>query len=456
MNNKTSILFVSHLSSVGGAQNSLYLTLKYLDRKRFDPIVALPMEGPLRKLIDGLGIPTFIVPFNLWISWEESNYGFSIWLKNLRNQVEQLSQIIKDHNIDLVHTNVSVVLEAALAAYETNVPHVWHIREMLDNHPSLKPYLPLPLVYTLIGMLSERIVVISEAVRRQLAPYVDVDKLSVVHNGIDVEDFLKQFKRESRSSFTYDRKVGPQIGALGSFSPEKGFDTLIEASALIKQSFPNAKVHIVGPRTNAHYDELLEHKLDSLSLKSVCFLHPFCDDVASFIQQMDIMVIPSIIEPFSRVALESMILQKPIVATKSGGPEEIISNGNTGFLVPTEDPRAMANAILSLLQNPSWAVQLGQRGLERVRQHFDIRDIVRKYEEIYVELANAKTKNRLATDDEDSFLSKVLLEMFLKYSSKLGEVGARLRDLEEFETKVKNTFAYKSYKALKKLKSNLL
>ncbi|MFQ5792258.1 MAG: glycosyltransferase [Acidobacteriota bacterium] len=385
MKRKVRLLCVSHLSTLTGAETSLYLLLKNLDRERFEPVVVFPNDGPLRQRVGDLDIPTVVSPIVWWTESAEPGGGYLGWLATARHRVERLAAIIEEHAIDLVHTNVSVVADGALAALAKRVPHIWHVRETLSKFPTIKPFLPLAMVYALIGKLSERVVVVTEAVKRDVGQGVDGTKLVVLHNGIDVEDFVAQSRDTPFIPSPTVEPGGLRVGALGSFIPEKGFDTLVEAAALVRKTMPHVQFHVAGPVGDVAYVQRLQHRVDERALGSAFFLHGFCEDVVSFIRSMDVMAVPSRIEAMSRVTLESMALSKPIVATHSGEAEDVIVDGESGLLVPVENPQAMAEAIGRLLREPAWAASLGVRALERVKACYPMERHVGRFESICLE-----------------------------------------------------------------------
>ena len=98
---------------------------------------------------------------------------------------------------------------------------------------------------------------------------------------------------------------------------------------------------------------------------------------------LDILVQPSLRETFGRVLIEAMASRKPVIATRVGGMPEIVVDGESGLLVPPEDPPALAAAILSLLQDPAHVRAMGEAGRCRVEEHFSLPRRTRRLEAIY-------------------------------------------------------------------------
>src|SRR6185369_10453023 len=178
---KTKILFFSHSSYLFGAENCLLSLVGSLDRTRFESVVVLPSEGPLRQKLDDLGVRSHVIPLEWWVK----NEGKFLFPQNeLLQRLDQLLRIVAEEKPDLIHSNTSVVWLGAVAARILGIRHIWHLHEMLVDHPSLEPSFPLPLLYQSIDFLSERIVAVSEELGRELAGYATPGKLRVIHNGI--------------------------------------------------------------------------------------------------------------------------------------------------------------------------------------------------------------------------------------------------------------------------------
>jgi glycosyltransferase involved in cell wall biosynthesis len=94
--------------------------------------------------------------------------------------------------------------------------------------------------------------------------------------------------------------------------------------------------------------------------------------------------------------LEAMAAGKPVVATRVGGVPEVVDDGVTGLLVPPRDPDALADAVVRLLRDPNRMRRMGQAGLERVRRHFSVEQMVRRTEALYEELLREKVPHLAA------------------------------------------------------------
>ena len=104
------------------------------------------------------------------------------------------------------------------------------------------------------------------------------------------------------------------------------------------------------------------------------------------IRDLDIFVLSSLAEGFPFAALEAMAAGKPSVMTRCGGPEEVLTNGETGFLVPVADPQALAGKILELVEAPRTAAAMGKLAREEVERRYSLTGMLANYERLYARL----------------------------------------------------------------------
>lgn len=172
----------------------------------------------------------------------------------------------------------------------------------------------------------------------------------------------------------------PLVGAIGRLSPEKAHDVFLDASAILAQLRPD--VHFVlgggGPLLAA-----LRARVEQLGIGSRVHLVGVIDDPHVLLRELTVVVQPSRSETTSRLVLEAMVQERPVVATRVGGTESIITHGESGMLVPPDSPDAIAAAVLDLLDNPAAASRLGRTAREVAAAKFDVHMMARAVDEIY-------------------------------------------------------------------------
>lgn len=158
----------------------------------------------------------------------------------------------------------------------------------------------------------------------------------------------------------------PVIGTVARLVPIKGIEHLIDAAPGIFEHFPDARILIVG---DGESRPALEARVRALGLSDRVLFAGFRQDAAAVLAGMDVFVLPSLNEGMGRVLVMAMALAKPIVATRVGGVPELLGDGEAGLLVPPANPRAIADAVLTLLRNPQVADRIREAGRNRAPRY---------------------------------------------------------------------------------------
>ncbi|MGQ9463684.1 MAG: glycosyltransferase family 4 protein, partial [Candidatus Fervidibacter sp.] len=174
----------------------------------------------------------------------------------------------------------------------------------------------------------------------------------------------------------------PTIGTIGRLEPIKGHDVLIRAMPTILRHIPKATLLIAG-HDPWGYGGHLQALINSLSLKQRVRLIGFQEDIPSFLHALDIFAFASRSEGFGQVVIEAMAAGKPVVASRIAPLTEIVVDGETGILVPPDDPEAFAKTIVRLLSGPEERQQMGKLGVQRVYENFSTKVMGQKTIGIY-------------------------------------------------------------------------
>jgi len=160
------------------------------------------------------------------------------------------------------------------------------------------------------------------------------------------------------------------IGSFGRFVTKKGFIYLIEAIKLLQQNGINAKLFLGGDGPDK---KLLIQKTKELQLEKDVTFSGWVYDKSAFFQKIDLFCLPSIIEPFGIVLLEAIEHSKPIISTKSGGPEEIIRDNIDGLLAKIESSQDLADKLQQAINNPAITEKLAKSAHIRLKENYDIK-----------------------------------------------------------------------------------
>lgn len=238
----------------------------------------------------------------------------------------------------------------------------------------------------LLSPFTDRAIAVSESVKEAAVTKrrIPGEKVFVLHNGIYLDTFSDPGKeRVEKERIRLGIKPDhPVIGAVGRLGVEKGIRYLLQAAVKVLTVSPGTVFLLAG-------DGPLLEDLKNLSQrlgigKNVVFAG-YCQDVPAVLSIVDIVATPSLTEGSPLAVLEAMAMGKPIVASNVGGIKEILKDGETGLLVPSEDPSALAEKILHLIGNSQEARELGKRAREESGK-YDIHLHARKIEKHYFDL----------------------------------------------------------------------
>lgn len=211
-------------------------------------------------------------------------------------------------------------------------------------------------------------------------------RASVIYNGIRLADFASAAPR------AHPR---PYILGIGRHVAQKGFDILLRAYAQMKGEMPAAELPDLLLAGNGEVHEELKTLSSELKLDEQVHFVGRADraGVASLFKGCDFFVLPSRHEPMGIVNLEAMAAGKAVVASNVGGVSELVSDGETGILVPGEDVAALAKALGTLCRDAQLRERLGKAGAKRVQQ-FDWDILTRQYLEIYQQAAESHSSKK--------------------------------------------------------------
>ena len=195
----------------------------------------------------------------------------------------------------------------------------------------------------------------------------------------------------------------PTLLYLGRLSPEKGVDLALEALSLLREEHPDARLIIAGDGPER---ERLEQQAHDLALSgAVCFKGWVPQEaIPSLLNQVVLLVLPSRSDSFPLAGLQAASMQRPIVATRVGGLAELILNHQTGLLVETEDPSALAGAIASLLDDPEETILMGKAARKRALAEFRFEKLVDAYEMVYHKAVREGIESGGSKNPEDTMM----------------------------------------------------
>lgn len=364
------ILHVIDTTGPGGAET---VFVELADRVRaagYDSVALLRGDGWVRSTLGGRSVVTHVLDAKGSFNWR-----FLLALCNL----------IRREKVDVIQSHLlGSSVYGALAGWLTHRPVVATFHGDVDFAGAGRLH---DLKFRVMNHAVSRYVTVSHdlAVRaraRGLSPRVQTE---IIYNGIDVSRYGKTeeaaaLRREL--GFPDDAVV---VGSLGNIRSAKSYDVLLKAAAHVCSQKPHVRFVVAGASNPASMAPL-QRLVDDLRLRERVRFLGFRSDVPAFLGALDVFALSSSSEGFSIATVEAQATGLPVVVTRCGGPEEIVTDQETGLLVPVQDPAALANAIVRLIEEPALAQRLALAGQRAAKERYSASAMVGRYAAIYEQL----------------------------------------------------------------------
>jgi len=284
----------------------------------------------------------------------------------------KLAQLTHRKTIDVVHAHTSHAHGIAVLAKALGMPSRVVVSRRVDFMP--KGHLLNRWKY----MRADRILCVSEKVQATLERYgLHPPQTQTVHSAVDLERAL--MPPASRASLGVPEDA-PLLVSAGALVGHKDHANLLEAAAIVRESFPALRVCIAG---EGELRKALEAKRKALNLADCVTFLGYRPDAPGIIRAADVYVSSSWSEGLGTSILEALASGVPVVAAEAGGAKEMVIPGETGYLVPVRDAQALADAIIAALRDPDTASRMAAAGSRRTREKFSVERMVEQTLAVY-------------------------------------------------------------------------
>ncbi|HEV2382531.1 MAG TPA: glycosyltransferase family 4 protein [Terriglobia bacterium] len=363
---KYTILHTIETAGPGGAETILLNLASHLDSRRFRSVVLLPGSGWLHSQLQEAGVPAYVVRSNFW-------YDFRL--------PRAIAALARREKADLIHSHLpdqNFYSSLVGRLMDRQVVVTYHGSQQLSKADGLKCTLKLQIV----RRAASAVVVVSDYLKEALEKAGFPSKKIVrIYNGIECGRFALPSQGNLRAELGCSNGT-KLIGMVANVRDSKGYEHFVRAAQLVAMSMPQARFVAIGDVHSSTSSSLVSLRRE-LGLESRLSFVGFRSDVDRVLADLDVFVLSSISEGFSLATIEAMAAGKPVVVTRSGGPEEIVKDRVTGLLVPPADPPALAASICELLNDPALASALGQCAQAMVRNRFSLSEMIREYTRVY-------------------------------------------------------------------------
>lgn len=324
---------------LGGPKQSFLHYTDALQRLEYKVFSVIRKNSPLRPLLE-----------DITRSISELSYVRTTFFPFSKLASFKLRRAISPLNPDLVIVHKQIDIELVRKALGKDVNIVGVIHGYNSRHIEF----------------ADALIAVSDRVRKFLLESDYRGKVIVIPNMVNMNGAEPEYK-----------KIGaiPRLGTMGMFRRKKGMDVFIKSLAILKNRGVNYRASIAG---KGYLRSKLVNLVEQLGLEEEISIRQWLrnDQKTDYIDSLDFFVLPSRSETFGMVVVEAMARKKIVIATKCGGPEEIIENGLNGFLVDNDSPEAMADKIISLLDKPESLGAVSSQAYETAKTKYCIDSVI--------------------------------------------------------------------------------
>ena len=375
---------------------------------KIDPSVIIPAAGRIEEWLQQFHITYYIVPFETdhrKIGEHSSREDEFIFQSNYRAALE-LQEIVGQLGIQIIHTNSSVCNVGAFLALMTGLPHIWHIRELMEEHYGCE-FVDNALKRKLFGC-ADKIISISRCVSKIYKDKYGVD-CTCIYDGLHIERFneTESFEKEADSFLM-----------AGHITPAKGQMDAIKAARELAGQGIEAHLYIVGPAESDYYRWFLHRCIRQYGLEQNIRILAYRKDLRELRRRCRYSITGSRMEALGRVTVEAMLAGCVVIGADTGGTAEIIGwDGSRGYLYRQGNYQDLARVMRYAVEHAD-----NNRSIQRAAQdyaisNFDAEKYIEKITELYEDALREKERPTAARNKE-------LLE-------KLQERYEKVKDMEE-------------------------
>ena len=348
-----------------------------------DALVVLPKDGPLVDALEDRNLTYEIKEFPVLRKVElRTPWKAILFLLQFLRSVATLTWWLRSRKTSVLYVSTVAAPEWLVAGRISGARVVCHVHESEPDMSRLTSALllwPLLAAHLVIANSEDSLAWIRSSLGERAAR-----RSQVIHNGVREPSPAGATRAEPQSS-------ARSIVVVGRLAARKGQDTAIAATALVRRAGFDVRLTLVGDGYPG-YEDYVDGLRALAASEGVWDVTDFAgfQDPAQYVAEADVVLVPSRVEPFGLVAVEALLLGRPVVASRVGGLPEIISDHRTGLLVDADTPQAMADAIIHLLSDPATAAALGLAGQADARARFSMEAYSASLSEAVLQRAEAQ------------------------------------------------------------------
>jgi glycosyltransferase involved in cell wall biosynthesis len=363
------ILQISSARNFGGGEKHLVDLCRGLVNRGHEIFVALRPTNKWQEKFDFLPPENFI-----HVSIRNSFGIFS---------AQRLAEFVRENDIQIIHAHVARdYIPASLVCRIAKTSKLVLTRHVLFP---MKPFHKFALKNV------SKAIAVSSAVAENLEAIFPKEKITIVPNGIEIENWSGAASEKLRREFRSEHDISFDaflIGAVGELKLLKGQRDFVLAAKILAEKFAGAHFVVVGKDNSAgqSFRSELKRLVKVFNLENRFLWLDWVEETAPLLHALDVFVSPSHSESFGLAILEAMASGTPVAAAATEGAKELLRDGETGLLVPVQQPVALAEAVGKLFTDENLRAKLGKQAQEFAGKKFSLEQMIEETERVYKQM----------------------------------------------------------------------
>lgn len=359
------LLYFTHEREFGGSSRALIALLKELKKNNNIYVVVPFKDAKIVEELKKLNINIITCFYSWWqmpvqVSKVKKIFFKIAYLLNFFSEKILISKI-KKMDIDIIHSNTSVIDIGAKIANKLNIPHVWHFREFRDNNLSFIKNEKESYAY--IDKFGGNIIYISKAIEKFYAQKINKSEYKMIYDGVSSDFVIKDKKYK-------ENYEDIKFLLAGTLQESKGQHLAVEAIGILKEAgYSNMKLYLAGGDTYK-FSTCLNDIIKRYNIGQNVEYLGFVDYMQEVRKNVDVELLCSESEAFGLVTVEGMMAGNLMIGSNSGATTEIIQDGITGYLYQCNDKNDLANKMKMVIENPNVIKKIGINGQKDAVEKF--------------------------------------------------------------------------------------
>lgn len=384
------ILYIGHEQDLNGSSRSLLNIISSLEKENHNiHVLTSYSDGPFYEALKNHNVTILVKPYYRWCVRKYDRKQFlrlklkwRLYESRVNEKTaKELALYVKEHNIQIIHMNTSVINIGALIKKYINVKVIWHIREFADLDFEMYPLISPRKYYAFMNKYTDRFICVSKAVANHYSQLGNspLQKL-VIYNGVGRENLIEKRPQTDNGIVT--------LLLTGRLEAAKGQTDAIRACELLyNRGIQNFKLLLAGSGT-------LDCTIPA-ELQDKIVLLGNIKDMPSLRKTVDIELVCSKAEAFGRVTVEAMLAGIPVIGSNTGATPELIAEGVTGYLYEKGNIEQLALRMEQLITNPQLREQMGSNGKTIAEKQYLIESCVSNILKVYHSMLHEITPSQL-------------------------------------------------------------